>query len=351
MAFGEEVPVARKITSHDVARAAGVSRATVSIVLNRSKSVSISDETRRRVEIAAAELGYRPNSVARMLKSGATRTIGLVIADLDIARFDAFIPTLFWSIGQVVRSAGYDLLLESPDRSVPGNPYSALAESRRIDGLLIQGPRLHDPALAELIDGGFPTVVIGTAGHPRQYSVNVASRPRLREAVDRMVALGHRNFGYVAFSPADYVATARRIEATREALREHGIDLDDAAIRYGDFSAESGHREAAALMEARPDLTAIIAGNDTIALGVISALSQRGLSVPEDVSVLGFDDLPFAAHLVPPLTTIRVDAAWQGREAAELLLRRLGGEEGERRLMREASLVWRDSVGPVRGGG
>lgn len=338
-----------RVTSHDVARRAGVSRATVSIVMNRSKAVSIGEETRKRVLAAAAELGYRPNSAGRMLKSGATRTIGLVIADAEISRFDAFIPMLFWSVGQCVRAAGYDLLLESPDPNAVGNPYNELVESRRIDGLLIQGPRANDASLAELIDSNFPTVIIGTAGHPRQYAVNIAGRASLQQAVERLIDLGHRRFGYVAFSPAGYVATERRIDAVRETLRRNDLDLPESAIRYGNFSAESGHDQGGALIDEMPGLTAILAGNDTIALGVLSALSKRGYQVPQDISVVGFDDLPIAAFLQPPLSTVRLDAYWQGHTAAELLLQRLSGVEPHaRRLVKPAELIWRQSAGPAR---
>ncbi|MFQ8433695.1 LacI family DNA-binding transcriptional regulator [Amaricoccus sp. W119] len=339
--------MAGKVTSHDVARRAGVSRATVSFVMNRSNAVTIGEETRRRVLAAAEELGYRPNSAARMLKSGATRTIGLIIADAGISRFDGLIPILFWSIGRSARAAGYDLLLESPDPAEKGNPYTALVESRRIDGLLVQGPRSNDTALFELIESDFPTVIIGTAGHPGQYAVNIAGRSSLQEAVSRLIGLGHRRFGYVAFSGPGYVATERRIHAIRETLAGAGLELPDTAIRHGDFSAESGYLAGLALLDAMPDRTAILAGNDTIALGLLSALSERGLSVPEDVSVVGFDDLPFAGFLKPPLSTIRVDADWQGQAAADLLLGRLGhGDPAERRLVRPAPLIWRASAGP-----
>ena len=338
----------RPVTSHDVARLAGVSRATVSIVLNRSDSATIGEATRRRVEAAAEELGYRPNFAGRMLKSGSADTVGLLISDEHILRVDAFIPILFWSLGRVIREAGFHLLLESLVAGTRGNPYTDLVESRRIDGLLVLSPREQDRALSELIESDFPLVIVGTIDHPREFSVNVRGSVGLAAAVERLVGLGHRRFGYVTFSPPGYVASERRVAAIRRTLAGHGLAMPDAQIRYGAFSAESGERAAGALIDAEPGLTAILAGNDTIAIGVLAALADRGRAVPDDISVVGFDDLPFAAYLRPALSTVRIDADWQGEAAARMLIARLKGEPiGETRQWRPGELLWRASAGPA----
>lgn len=338
-----------RVTSHDVARAAGVSRTTVSIVLNRSNSVVIGEDTRRRVEAVAADLGYRPNSAARMLKSGVTETVGLVVTESRSLSVDGYIPLLFNGVGSVLRRKGYHLLLETLSRKPGKNPYTDLVESRRIDGLLLLSPRRDDAALVELIEADYPIVLLGSIGHAKEVSVDTPSTDGLRAAVDHVVGLGHRRVGTVSFSPPGFAAADMRVAELRLFLADHGIDLPDEAVIAGDFSAESGFTATLELMARCPDLTAIFAGNDTIALGVIGALARLGLSVPGDVSVVGFDDLPFAGYIAPPLTTVHIDATHQGRCAAEALIQRLKGKPvPEPRQKFSSVFVPRQSTGPAR---
>jgi LacI family transcriptional regulator len=337
------------VTSHDVARAAGVSRTTVSIVLNRSNSVVIGDETRKRVETVAAELGYRPNSAARMLKSGVTETVGLVVTESRSLTVDGYIPLLFNGVGSVLRRKGYHLLLETLSRTRGKNPYTDLVESRRIDGLLLLSPRKDDTALIELIESDYPIVLLGSIGHPKEVSVDTPSTEGLHKAVEHVVALGHRRIGCVPFSAPGFAAADMRLAELRRFLCDCGIELADEAVVHGDFGAESGFRATLKLMAAHPETTAIFAGNDTIALGVLGALAQLGRSVPSDVSVVGFDDLPFAGYVAPPLTTVRVDAGHQGRCAAEALILRLKGKPvPEPRQKFRSVFVPRSSTASVR---
>jgi len=338
-----------RVTSHDVARAAGVSRTTVSIVLNRSNSAVIGEDTRKRVEAAAAELGYRPNSAARMLKSGVTETVGLVVTESRSLTVDGYIPLLFNGVGSVLRRKGYHLLLETLSRTRGKNPYTDLVESRRIDGLMLLSPRKDDTALIELIESDFPMVLFGSIGHPKEVSVDTPSTDGLRDAVNHVVEFGHRLIGSIPFSPPGFSAADGRLSELRAFLDSHGIRMDDDCVVAGDFSAESGFAATLELMARRPDITAIFAGNDTIALGVIGALAKLGKSVPRDVSVVGFDDLPFAGFVAPPLTTVRVDAIHQGRCAAEALMLRLKGKlVPEPRQRFKSSFIPRSSTSAVR---
>jgi len=338
-----------RVTSHDVARAAGVSRTTVSIVLNRSTSAVIGDDTRKRVEAVAADLGYRPNSAARMLKSGVTETVGLVVTESRSLSVDGYIPLLFNGVGSVLRRKGYHLLLETLSRTRGKNPYTDLVESRRIDGLLLLSPRKDDADLIELIESDFPIVLLGSIGHPKEISVDTPSTEGLRDAVAHIVEQGHRKIGTIPFSPPGFSAADMRLANLRSLLSDHAIPLDENAIAYGDFSAESGFKATIDLMMARPDITAIFAGNDTIALGVIGALAKLGLAVPRDVSVVGFDDLPFAAYVPPALTTVRIDGMQQGRCAADALMSRLKGKPvAEPRQKFTSVFIQRESTAPVR---
>jgi LacI family transcriptional regulator len=323
-----------KVTSHDVAARAGVSRATVSIVLNKSDAVSLSEETRRRVLKAAAELGYKPNSAARMLVRGNTETIGLIIADPAILRTDGFIPQLMLGISEVNREHGYHVLVEGLPPHPRRNPYESLVESRRIDGMIVLNPESDDPELKSLIDRKFPVVLVGSIRHPQEYSVNFTTRQGIAAAVDLLVEFGHRVIGTVPFSAKGQVATDVRLAALRKELARHGIELPESQVEYGNSSAESGHAATLRLLRRHPGITAIMAGNDTIAIGTISAAQALGRSVPRDISIIGFDDLPFAAWLSPALTTIQVDAVGHGTQAADLLIRLLRKETIEDRQIR-----------------
>lgn len=337
----------RRITSHDVARRAGVSRATVSMVLNRSDAVVISAETRQRVFAAAAELGYRPNSAARMLVRGDTETIGLVVTDPKILTVDGFVPQLLYGIGQATRESGYRILLEGIEPAAGPNAYADLVEGRRIDGLIVLNPPTEAPQIHALIDQGFPLVLLGSVRHPREHACNFSTRRAIRQAVDHLVGLGHRAIAHIGFAPPGFVATDARLRSYRDALHAHGIEPDDRLVAHGAFSADSGHRAMRELLDRDgPRPTAVLAGNDTIALGAMAALTDAGLSVPDDIAMVGFDDLPFAAQLRPALTTVRNPGVEQGRQAAQLLIRLLRGETvPQRRIALPTELVVRDSCG------
>lgn len=340
----------KSVTSHDVAKLAGVARSTVSLVLNNSSAVSLSEETKERVRKAARLLGYKPNSAALMLRKGATDTVGLVITESKSLRVDAFIPLLHYAIAGVMQAAGFSLLLETFERKEGKNPYADLVVSHRIDGLLVLSPSAADADLKQLIENDYPVVLIGSIGHEKELCVYGSTREGTTDAVAHIVALGHRHIASIPFSPPGFAATDSRLAELRQALLTHGLHLDDGAIRHADFSAESGYAATLDLMKARPRTTAIFAGNDTIALGIIGALSSMGLSVPEDVSVIGYDDLPFAAYTAPALTTVRMDADAQGRMAAEMMVKRLrdGAGDGGVQHALISQFVKRGSTAPVR---
>jgi DNA-binding LacI/PurR family transcriptional regulator len=338
-----------RVTSFDVARRAGVSRATVSLVLNRSNSVNLSDTTKERVFQAAAELGYRTNAAARMLARGDTETIALVLSDPAILTTDAFVPRLLHGIGLVNRELGYHILLEGLDPDGDRGTYRGLAASRRIDGMIVLNPRSDDPELRQLVNEGYPVVLVGSIRHADEHSVNFSTREGISAAVQHLLAGGHTRIGMITFSPRGLVATDARIASLRRSLAEGGITLEDADIEEGHFSVASGYEAGLRLLQRRPDLTAIFAGNDTIAIGAMSAARSLGRNIPDDLSIVGFDDLPFAQFLDPPLTTVRVDPVDHGMKAAELLIRMLRDEPIEtRRVQSPTELIIRGSTGPAR---
>jgi DNA-binding LacI/PurR family transcriptional regulator len=334
------------VTSADVARRAGVSRTTVSIILNHPQAGGFPEETRTRVREAVTALGYSPNSAARMLVRGDTETIGLVISAPELMTIDGFVPQLLSGISETANRSGYRVLLETVADLDNPTAYLDLVGGKRIDGLIVLNPQRRDKALIRLIDEGFPVVLLGSVGHPREYTVNSCNSKRVRELVAHLAALGHRRIAHIALSPPGYVTTNTRLATFRRAVRELGLDTDEGLIAYGRFSVDSGYRAMIELLDRDPAMTAVFAANDTLALGAMAALRERGRRIPEDMAIVGFDDLPFAAYTAPPLTTIRSPALLHGQVAATKLIRLLHGEAiAEQRTQIDTQVIIRRSCG------
>ena len=330
-----------------VARRAGVSRSTVSVVLNERTSVAIAPDTRRRVLDAARELGYVPSAAARTLASGQTRTIGLVISYAENLKVDAFVPQALYSLNEAAHRRGFRVLVEALEDVTRPDAYHALVRGKQIDGLIVLNPRDDDPDLPRLIAEGYPVIVIGHAPNGPQVDVDNVGAARI--ATEHLLESGRRRIAHVAYAPLAHHSSAMRVEGWRAAMRSAGLDPDEAGLEVAGFSAASGQRATERLL-ARTTPDAILAGNDVVAFGAMTALRNAGLRIPEDVAVVGFDDVPLAEHASPPLTTVRLPAVDMGRRAAERLIRRIEGRpdpEGATDLL-PTELIVRASSGAGR---
>ena len=333
-------------TSQDIARAAGVSRTTVSLVLNAKENTGISVQTQARVLETAASLGYVPNSAARMLVSGRTRTLGLVLAHGDLMSFDAFAPPLMFGINRICNARGYKLLIEAVEGEHRRNSYLDLVKSKSIDALIVLNSRAEDDGLARLIESQFPVILFGSIGHPKENSIRSGTERAAELATRHLLSLGHRQIAHITYAPRQYIGPMERLSAFKRALEKSRVPFDEKLVAYGDFSAESGYRAMREILRRRRRLTALFAGNDTIAVGAIAALKEAGLSVPHDVAVVGFDDLPMAAYCQPPLTTVNTEPIIQGEQAALAAFDLLEGRRvGTRKCKLALSLVIRESCG------
>lgn len=338
----------RRVTSRDVARLAGVSRTTVSLVLNDVPNARISPETRRRVLEAARQLGYRPNAAARSLASQRAMTVGLVLCHPEEHVYtDPYLPQVLLGITSALRNTDYRLLIEAaPDPQAAD--YAALAVEKRIDGFIISGPRMDDTALLRLHQDGFPLVLLGTLPGVDIPSVDVDNARAAYTAVHHLVRLGHRRIGMITNGPLRYTASQERLAGYRQALERHGIPFNPDLVVEGNFTAASGEIAMQRLLEVRPLPTAVFVASDTVALGALRLLRERGLRVPEDIALVGFDDIPLAAYVDPPLTTVRLPAYELGREAAQMLLTLVEKRPLPRtRVLLDTSLVVRASCGAL----
>ena len=334
----------RRATSFQVAKRAGVSRSTVSFILNNVPGMKFSDETRARVLQAALELGYVPDAAARTLASGRSGTVGLIVNHAEHLLVDAFIPQVLYSLIAVSRERGFRTLVEAPEDVHRPDAYIKLVRAKQIDGLVVINPRPDDEGLRQLASEGFPLVTLGKVQGANGYSVS--HRTAVREAVKHLIELGHSRIAHITFAPQGYGSSDRRLASYRRTLEDAGLRASDAPVRYGNYSAASGFDAMRSLLASEPHPTALFAGNDTIALGALAAIHQHGLRVPQDIAVVGYDDIPIAAYTVPPLTTVRTPAAEQGRLAGEMAIDLIEGRAvPQPHLLLDTQLVVRDSCG------
>jgi DNA-binding LacI/PurR family transcriptional regulator len=331
----------------DVARAAGVSHQTVSRVLNGHPQVR--EETRRRVRAAMAELQYRPNRAARTLVTGRSQTLGVIATHTTL-----FGPaSVVAAFEQAAAAAGFSVGLYTVPTPDEGSVRAAV--ERALDhGVAALAVVVPVGSAATALDGlavGVPVVCLGGEAPTGSARIGIDQHAGARDATRHLIALGHRTVWHVA-GPAGWSDSAARVAGWRAALAEVAAEAPP-LVHAADWGAASGLAAGRLLLAARSDVTAVFAANDSLALGVLQAMRECGLDVPGRVSVVGYDDVPEAAHFLPPLTTVRCDFHGVAQEALRLLLDHLQpGSRPEARL-RDARprLVVRASTGPPTGGG
>jgi DNA-binding LacI/PurR family transcriptional regulator len=310
----------KRITSQDVADLANVSRTTVSLVLNDVAGANIPPATREKVYQAVQELGYVPNASAIALASQQARAIGLVMtrSPAHIAS-DAFFPKIIAGLLNGIKEEQFRLLIETVENQ-DDDAYIKLAQAKHIDGMIILTPNSADPGLQRLHAMGIPTVLFGTLpGFTFPY-VDIDNRKAAKEATDHLLNLGHRKIAFITNAHPSYNSAYDRLEGFRDALASEDIQANDDLIEYGDFSPESGFSAMQKILDKKIPFTAVFVASDNVALGAKSALSMAGLKIPQDVSMVGFDDLPWAAFSNPPLTTIRLPTHELAAKASQMLI-------------------------------
>ena len=330
-------------TLSDVALKAGVSTMTVSRVVNGS--AHISEATRQRVNSAIAELGYMPNGPARQLRSNRTKTIALVVTDIR----NPFFTTVAGGVEDTARSQGYVVMFCSTyeNETVEAEYIRALIE-RRVDGVLLVPASGGGASVRLLKQRGIPTVLVDRhIENVEADEVRGASRAGARAGILHLIGLGHRRVAMLT-GPEAVSTSSDRVAGYLDALKEACPDAECGPIRYGEFSEESGYRMACDVLSTTPRPTAIFAANNFIAFGALRAIREAGLRIPEDVSMLVFDDLPSGWTQDPYLSAVGQPAYEIGTEAAALLLKRLAGELTEEpcHILLPTELVVRRSSAP-----
>lgn len=337
----------RRATARDVAERAGVSRTTVSFVLNNVAGIRISDETRRAVLEAAEALDYHPDSTARRMVTGRTHVVGFALRqNIDQAFADRFVPTVLTGFSQAAGEQGYKVIFEaiSPDDTTGG--YTRLIRERHVDGIVLSGPRSDDEDLLRTQAQGAAIVLQGQLPGSGLPYVDVNNRGGAEAATQHLVDLGHRRIGIITNAPPVYTASADRLAGFQAVLERAGLACPAGLVQLGSFTPQSGAEAMERLLEQTPPPTAVFVASDTVALGALQALRRHGVRVPADLAVVGFDDIPMAEYIDPPLTTVRLPAYGLGLAAADLLTRLIAGEaDASQSLVLDTELIVRESCG------
>jgi DNA-binding LacI/PurR family transcriptional regulator len=342
----KEMMMMRRVTTQDIAREAGVSRTTVSHVLNNHPGIILTPKTRQRVLATARKLGYVPNSAAQMLVTGRSRTIGLILSRPDLISVDAFVPMLIGGLNEACRTRRYRLLLETIEDPADVDAYSDLAKSKRIDGLIVINPRKGDIALRKVIESKFPVVVFGSSGHPQENSIGTQDGQASCGASAHLISLGHQRIAHISYAPLVYLPARKRLEGYRAALKKAKLPSDEKLFAEGNFTYESGYSAMRKILASNAHPTALFAGNDTLAIGAMVAIREAGFSIPEDFAVVGYDDIPAAPFTYPPLTTIRSHGFEQGKLLGEAAIALMDGKEiGSQQNVVTLELIIRASCG------
>lgn len=329
------------VTVKDVADLAGVSTATVSRVLNDHPHVA--GETRAQVLRAMQQLGYQPSRVARRLRVKSTQIFGLIISDIA----NPFFNSVVRGIEDVAYSNQYSLLLCNSDEDLARESlYVNILQAEQVAGIIISSADENSVSCEALFKSGVPIVAMDR--RLRAFDVDTVLVDNVKgafQATSHLIRLGHRRIGLIG-GPSRITTGRERQEGYEKALSEHGLVVDQSMIKIGDFKLDSGYQRACELLEADDPPTAIFAANNLMTLGSLNAIHEKGLNIPRDVAIVGFDDMPWAPSLHPSLTAVAQPTYELGRIAANLLLQRAldkGREIVEVKL--EPTLIIRESCG------
>ncbi len=315
-------------------------------MLNARTDVKIPSATRERVLSAAQRLGYHPSGPARQLAGGRTKILALVLRQTpEQVAGDAVLAETLRGFASAAKTDGFRVMVEVLSPDVPDAAYAALLREQHADGLVIAGRTIDEPSPAELVRDEFPVVLLGTVPDADVPSVDVDNSAGARQAVEHLLALGHRRIACITNAPLVHTAALARLDGYRAALAGAGVEPREERVAAADFDAPSGHAAMTRLLE-QGDCTAVFAASDVVALGAMGALRAAGRRVPEDVSIVGFDDIPLAAYFDPPLTTVHLPAQELGHAVGTALTRLIAGRDVPNRTLLATTLTVRASTAP-----
>jgi DNA-binding LacI/PurR family transcriptional regulator len=335
----------KRPTSQDVAKMAGVSRTTVSFVLNQIEGVSISVATRKRVMKASQKLNYHPNAAGRRLVSGKSDTLGLVLYQSPQQFFaDALLPQVMLGVQQAAMQQGFHVLLKQVEPE-DKDGYVRLIREKHVDGIILSGPRYDDDEILRLHREGVPIMLLGQMPGSDLPFVDVDATAGAQLAVNHLIELGHTRIAIITNAPLSYTSAQQRKAGYLQALQKSKIREDPRWVREGNYTPSSGYEAMLGLLDESPLPTAVFVASDVVAIGAILAIRRAGLRVPEDMAIVGFDDIPLAEYFDPPLTTMHLPSFGLGLAAGERLIRLIRGDGlDQNEILIESQLIIREST-------
>lgn len=345
-AAGGHAPTA--VTMQDVARRAGVSQSTVSRILSGTETrIPIAASTRDRVLAIADELGYRPNPLARGLRGAATMLLGVIVRDIS----DPFFASAIEAISRHANARGYNVVLGAArGRADEAIALRAVLETRHCDGIVVLGDMRDQPRLVGDLERARTPVVVLWQGPLAATvpTIGVDNARGIEAALDHLLGLGHERIAFVSGRPLGDIQ--ERAASFRARMQRAGLRVPRGYLQQVPNTAPGGERALRGLLELSSPPSAIVCSTDVLAMGVLRACATRGVRVPEDLSVVGFDDLPFSAHLVPALTTVRMPIGEMAERAVRVVVESIasGTREAPHEML-APRLVVRESTGPHPG--
>jgi LacI family transcriptional regulator len=331
-------------TLEEIAKLAHTSRSTVSRVINADPNVK--ESTRQRILEVIQRLNYQPNQAARSLAGGRTRILGLVIPTGVASVFtDPYFPTLIRGISSVCQDHDYSVMLWLAEPEYERRTILQVLQNGFIDGVIVSSMPINEKIVEALISSRLPFILVGRhPQHPEIGYVDVENQSGARLAVNHLLSLGRRKIACLS-GPLNTIVGIDRQKGYLSALKEHGLPFDPRLVLEGNFSEEDGYRLTHSLIPQQPD--AIFAASDAMALGALRFLHEVNIPVPQQIAVIGFDDLPFAARSQPPLTTIRQPIFQTGATAAESLIACIENpsQAGYPQILLPTELVIRETCG------
>ncbi len=327
---------------YEVAELAGVSLATVSRVINPGAGANVSEKTREKVLSAMRQLGYRPNSIAQSLATRSSNCVGVLVSELDGPFFGAMLS----AIEKTLKAAGkFMMVAAGHNREEQEREAIRFLVSRNCDALIVHVERLSDKFLVDHDHNTTPLVVMnrkvrGLVDHCFSLNNELGGYLATRALLQRK----HRRIAYIS-GPLDFVDVRQRLDGHKRALAEAGIKFDGRLLHEGDYREPGGQDALNALLAKRLPFTAVVCANDDMAAGAMAAAHERGMTLPDDLSIVGFDDAPIARYVYPRLTTVQYPIADMSRMAARWVLKNVYEQQQEVQQAFEPKLVERDSVG------
>jgi LacI family transcriptional regulator len=335
------------VTLKDIAQLADVSVSTVSRVLNnKATEYRISPDTEQSILEAARKLKYRPNQIARGLRLKKTNTLGVIAPDVS----NPFFAYIIKRVQNIAHNLGYSIVVCNTDENLDQEiEHVNVLYRNRVDGLIAMPVGQDYRHFQEWVDKGRPVVLLDRCFDGIDTNkVLVDNYSGAHDAVEHLISFGHRRIAFIQGLPGTYTNT-ERLRGYRSALQNHNIPVDEELIVGGDFREENGYLETKLLLMMADAPTAVFATSDLITLGALKAIYEEGLSIPEDISMVMFDDFDFAPYLKCPVTAVRQPKELMGEMAVKLLVDELRGEsKGGRRVVLKTKLIVRDSVAKPR---